>query len=405
MKRIERPLYLSRLQALRGTPDIKVITGVRRCGKSELLKSYMAYLRELDPKANIIYIDLMNLANEALLEYHALYQYIAAHHTDGVKSYVFVDEVQLCAGFEKAINSLHSTGDYDIYITGSNAFMLSSDLATLFTGRYMELHVLPFSFEEYLRYHDDEAADIDAAFEQYTLQGGMAGSYAYRGERDRSGYLEGVFNTIITRDLKQKYRLPDDTALLRTTDYLLDNVGNLTSANSISTMLTGKKLKTNHATIGNYIEYLCRAFLFYRVRRYDIKGKKYLNTIEKYYMVDDGFRFARLGQRNMDYGRLYENMVALELMRRGYRIYVGKLYQKEVDFVVMNDAQKIYIQVSDDISAPKTLERELKPLRAIRDAYPKVLIASTRHPAYDMDGIKIIDLARWLAGKETAMTL
>lgn len=398
MKRIERPLYLSRLQALRGTPDIKVITGVRRCGKSELLKSYMDDLRRSDPQANLVYIDLMDLANEALLEYHALYQYITARHREDATNYVFVDEVQLCAGFEKAINSLHSTGDYDIYITGSNAFMLSSDLATLFTGRYLELHVLPFSFAEYLRYH--AAADIDAAFEMYTLEGGMAGSYVYPAERDRNGYLSGVFNTIITRDLRQKYNLPDDTALLKTADFLLDNIGNLTSANNISTTFSSHQWKTNHVTIGNYIEYLCRAFLFYRVQRYDIKGKKYLDTIEKYYMVDAGFRFTRLGRRNMDYGRLYENMVALELLRRGYQIYVGKLYRKEVDFVAMDDVQKIYIQVSDDISAPSTLERELAPLRAIRDAYPKVLLARTRHEVYDQEGIKIIDLARWLAGND-----
>jgi len=403
MKRIERPLYLSRLQVLRGTPDIKVITGVRRCGKSELLKSYMAFLRQSDPQANLIYIDLMDLANEALLEYHTLYQYITKRHRDGAANYVFVDEVQLCTGFEKAVNSLHSTGGYDIYLTGSNAFMLSSDLATLFTGRYLELHVLPFSFAEYLSYY--EATDLDEAFERYTMEGGMAGSYAYPDERNRNGYLAGVFNTIITRDLRQKYSLPDDTVLLKTADYLLDNIGNLTSPNNISTTLSSHQWKTNHVTIGNYIEYLCRAFLFYRVQRYDIKGKKYLNTIEKYYMVDAGFRFTRLGRRNMDYGRLYENMVALELLRRGYQIYVGKLYQKEVDFVALDDKQKIYIQVSDDISAPSTLERELAPLYAIRDAYPKVLIARTRHAAYDQEGIKIIDMARWLAGKEAAMPL
>ena len=400
MKQIERPLYLSRLKALRGTPDIKVITGVRRCGKSMLLKSYMSYLRKLEPQANIIYIDLMDLRSEKLLEYHALYQYVMDKRLVGTANYLFVDEVQLCAGFEKAINSLHSQGCYDIYVTGSNAFMLSSDLATLFTGRYLELHVLPFSFAEFLSYYD-EIADLDAAFEAYTLQGGMAGSYAYAEERDQSGYLDGVFGTIITRDLRQKYHLPDDTALLKTADYLLDNIGNLTSANNISTTLSSHQWKSNHVTIGNYIEYLCRAFLFYRVQRYDIKGKKYLNTIEKYYMVDAGFRMARLGRRNMDFGRLYENLVALELLRRRYRIYVGKLYQKEVDFVALSDAQKIYIQVSDDISAPSTLERELAPLIAIRDAYPKVLIARTHHAAYDQEGIKIIDLARWLAGKDT----
>ncbi|MEE3452913.1 ATP-binding protein [Dialister sp.] len=398
MTRIERPLYLERLKALRGKPDIKVITGVRRCGKSELLKSYISYLQEADPEGNIMYIDLMDLENEELQEYHALYRYFISRTKPGVHNYVFVDEVQLCRNFEKAINSLHAKGTCDIYITGSNAFMLSSDLATLFTGRYLEIHVLPFSFAEYRAYHKDQ--DLDESFEKYTLQGGMAGSYIYEKEQDRNGYITGIFDTIITRDLRKKYGLRDDSVLLKTADYLLDNTGNLISPNKIADTLTSSQTKTNHVTVSNYIEYLCRSFLFYRMQRYDIKGKKYLNTIEKYYMVDAGFRFARLGKRNMDYGRLYENMAALELLRRGYRVYVGKLYQKEIDFVAMDDQKKIYIQVSGDITSPETMKREIAPLLSIRDAYPKWILAHTGHPAYDYEGIHIMDIARWLAGEE-----
>jgi predicted AAA+ superfamily ATPase len=398
MKQITRPVYLERIKALRGKPDIKVITGVRRCGKSELLKAFIAYLREVDPAGNVLYVDLMDLENEGLKEYHALYHYFTTRYKAGVNNYVLVDEVQLCQGFEAAINSLYNKKQYDIYITGSNAFMLSSDLATLFTGRYFELHVFPFSFAEYLSYSGEE--DINQAFEDYTLRGGMAGSYAYDAERDSMEYISGVFNTIITRDLKQKYKLPDDTTLLKTADYLLDNVSNLTSPSGISSTLTRNEMKTNHVTIGNYIDYLCRAFLFYRIPRYDIRGKKYLSTIEKYYTVDAGFRFARLGRRNMDYGRLYENMVALELLRRGYKVYVGKLYQKEVDFVAMDAERKLYIQVSDDISTPKTMEREISPLLSIKDAYPKMIIARTKHPVYDQEGVQIVDLARWLAQQQ-----
>lgn len=398
MKQINRPVYLERIKALRGKPDIKVITGVRRSGKSELLKAFIAYLRESDPDGNVLYLDLMDLENEEFREYHALYHYFTSRYKVGVNNYVLVDEVQLCQNFETAINSLYNKKQYDIYITGSNAFMLSSDLATLFTGRYLELHVFPFSFAEYLSYSDEP--DIDQAFENYTFHGGMAGSYVYDTERNRMEYIAGVFNTIITRDLKQKYKLPDDTALLKTADYLLDNISNLTSPSGISNTLTNNNMKTNHVTIGNYIEYLCRAFLFYRIPRYDIRGKKYLSTIEKYYTVDAGFRFARLGRRNMDYGRLYENMVALELLRRGYKVYVGKLYQKEVDFVAMDAERKLYIQVSDDISTPKTMEREISPLLSIKDAYPKMIIARTKHPVYDQEGVQIVDLARWLAQQQ-----
>ena len=396
---VERSLYLNRLMRLKGKPDIKVITGIRRCGKSELMKSFISYLRKTEPQSNVVYIDLMDLDYENLKEYHALHQYAVDRHMQGVRNYLLVDEVQLCKRFEIAINSLYSRGIYDIYITGSNAFMLSSDLATLFTGRYFEIHVFPFSFSEYLLYTERE--DIDRAFDDYVLTGGMSGSYIYDTEQERRDYISGVLETIITRDLTQKYALRDDAAIIKTADFLFDNIGNLTSSSGISNALKAGQIPASHITVRNYIEYLCRAYLFYRVQRYDIRGKELLKTLDKYYYADAGFRYARLGRRNMDYGRQYENLVALELLRKGYSIYAGKLYQKEIDFVAMNEDRKVYIQVCDDLSSEQTQAREKAPLLSIRDAYPKMIIARTKHEEYDIDGIRVVDIARWLKGEDS----
>lgn len=395
MKYIERPEYMQRLLDLIRTPDIKIITGMRRSGKSELMKAYIQRITETQPDANIIFVDFFNLKYEDLKEYHALYFYIESRYDPEKTNYVFIDEVQLCEKFELAVNSLHASRKYDLYITGSNAFLLSSDLTTLFTGRYVEIHVFPFSFSEFCRYYSEEN-DIQKLFEDYVIKGGLAGSYEYRTERDRTNYIREVYDTIINRDLVTKYNLPDTTTLERLAEFMMDNVSNLTSPNNISDTLTANAVVTNHKTVGNYIKYLCDAYVFYGVRRYDIRGKKYLKSSMKYYLSDTGIRFARLGRRNLDYGRMYENIVCIELLRRGYEVYVGKLYQKEVDFVAVRGDEKIYIQVSDDISQEETFKREYDPLLKIRDAYPKLILANTRHETYDYEGIKIHDLPDWL---------
>lgn len=395
MKLIERPTYLNRLINLKNTPDIKIITGIRRAGKSKLMQSFIRYINDNEPDANIIYIDFTRLSSEPLKEYHALNSYIEQHTRLGYINYLMIDEVQLCPNFEICINSLHSEENYDIYLTGSNAFMLSADLATLFTGRHIEIHVYPFSFEEYCIYHSD-ASDIQQLFDKYVSEGGFAGSYAYKTPEDKENYIKDVYHTIITRDLTEKYSIADPQMLTHLSEYLMDNVSYISSANNIAKTLTANQIPTSHITVGRYINYLCNAFVFYKADRYDIRGKKYLESLNKYYLADTGIRYALLGRRNMDWGRCYENIVYLELLRRGYAVYIGKLYQKEVDFVAIKRDEKLYIQVSDNISSSDTFNREISPLLSIPDAYPKLILARTNHETYDYQGVIIHDIARWL---------
>lgn len=399
MKTIVRERYLERIKALKDTPDIKIITGIRRSGKSKLMQAYIEFLKKDFEDMNIIFIDYMDMEFEEIKEYHALHKYVEDRYDKEKKNYLFVDEVQLCPKFELAINSLYSKNKYDIYITGSNAFLLSADLATLFTGRYIEIHMFPFSFKEYCKYYSDEK-DKNKLFEGYFIQGGLAGSYAYNTDLDRITYIKEVYETIVNRDLVQKYNLPDTRVLRQLSEFLMDNISNLTSPNRVSDILTANEVSTNHVTIGKYIKYLCNAFIFYDIKRYDIRGKKYLETSDKFYMCDTGMRYAILGSRNMDYGRVYENIVCVELLRRGYEVYVGKLYQKEIDFVAQRGSEKIYIQVSDNISVRETFEREYLPLLQIKDAYPKMIIARTKHPKYTYEGIEIYDIAEWLLETE-----
>lgn len=379
------------------TPDIKIITGIRRSGKSKLLSAFSNYILRTDATANIISIDLTKIKFEHLKEYHALNDYIEQNYRPGVNNYLMIDEVQLCPYFELTINSLHSDEKYDIYLTGSNAFLLSSDLATLFTGRYMEIHVYPFSFKEYCTYFD-VVDDYDIHFDRYIRLGGLAGSYTYTNDSDKSKYIRDVYDTILLRDLVEKYHLGNATTLKRVAEYLMDNVSNISSSRNISNTLAADGTETNHMTVGSYIEHLCHAFVFYEAGRYDVRGKTCLQSLSKYYLADTGIRFAVLGKRNMDWGRMLEKIVYIELLRRGYEVYVGKLYQKEIDFVAMKDNEKIYIQVSDDITGENTFQREIDPLLRIRDAYPKMLLARTRHEDSDYEGITIVDIPRWLLG-------
>ena len=397
MKIIDRDMYLNTMIRVIDTPDIKVITGVRRSGKYKLLELFKKYIEKNIDNSNIIHINYNLKKFDNLLIGDKLYNYIDDNFDENKENYVLIDEIQKCNGFEDVINSIHAEEKYHIYITGSNAFLLSSDLATLFTGRTFEIKIYPFSFEEYMKYFNYDNHYL--AFNTFMQDGGMSGSYLYKELVDKNNYLSDIYNTLILRDIVQKYNIKNEDLLKKLSDYLLDNVSNLTSSTKIENLLKSSNQTADHKTIAKYIEYLCNAYAFYKVRRYDIKGKKYLNTQDKYYLVDTSFRRAILGRKNEDYGRILENIVAIELLRRGYEIYVGTLYEKEVDFVAMKNDEQIYMQVTDNLESEKVLNREITPLLNIRDGYKKIIIAKLNHEGYIKEGIEIIDIADWLLNK------
>ena len=400
MKIIKRK-YLQDVIDVMGTPDIKVITGVRRSGKTELLHMFSDYVKNNDEKANIIYMDYNLDEFDSLKEYKELIKYVSERFNSKKNNYIMIDEVQMCNDFEKAINNFHAEGKYDIYITGSNAFLLSSDLATLFTGRTYSIEVYPFSYKEFLEYY--ELDNTDDSFDRYLLEGGFSGSYLYKEIEKKYNYIKDVYKTMIVRDIVQRNKIQNTTLLDSISDFLIDNISRITSYRSITDTLNTNNADTNDKTVGAYIKYLCEAFAFYRVRRYDIQGKKYLATQDKYYLSDHSVKYAIQGTKNMNYGNIYENMVAMELIRRGYEVYVGVLYEKEIDFIATKRNEKIYIQVSSDLGDDfdsDTFKREVDPLLKIKDAYPKMIIARTKHDDYQYEGIQIVDIANWLEKRE-----
>lgn len=396
MKTIKRK-YLQDIIDVMGTPDIKVITGVRRSGKSELLRMFIEYINENDVNSNIIYIDYNLDKFDELKQYKELISYVSEKYNKDKNNYILIDEVQMCDDFEKAINNFHAEGKYDIYITGSNAFLLSSDLATLFTGRTYSIEVYPFSYKEFLEYYN--LKDVNDSFDRYVLEGGFSGSYLYKEIDKKYNYIKNVYKTMIVRDIVERNKIQNIPLLDSISDFLIDNISRLTSYRSLTDTLNSNKLDINDKTVGTYIKYLCEAFAFYKIKRYDVQGKKYLVTQDKYYLSDHAVKFAIQGTKNMNYGSIYENIVAMELLRRGYEVYVGILYDKEIDFVAMKRNEKIYIQVSDNIGNDfenDTFKREVNPLLQIKDAYPKMIIARTRHDDYQYEGILIVDIANWL---------
>lgn len=397
MQLLQRNDFLQKLISTIKTQDIKVITGVRRSGKSRLLELFIDYIKNNFSSANIIHINFNLFEFSKIKTAQDLHQYVENFYDNTKQNFLLIDEVQLCENFEKAINSFHASEKYHIYITGSNAFLLSSDLATLFTGRTYSIEVFPFSFKEFVSYF--KYSDVLKAFDIFTLQGGMAGAFLYDNIEEKYNYVAEVFDTLIVRDIVQKYKIKNLSLLDRLNDFLLDNISKEVSSRSIANTLTSNGNKVDDKTVASYIKYLCSSFVFYKVRRYDIKGKKYLASQEKYYLVDHAFKYAKLGTKNMDFGKIYESIVCIELLRRGYEVYTGVLYKKEIDFVAIKRSEQLYIQVCDDISSEETLEREVTPLLAIKDAYPKMIIARTKHTEYQYEGVRIVDIAHWLCGE------
>lgn len=402
---VQRTAYLKQLESWRDEQVIKVVTGIRRCGKSTLLRQYQELLRERGVgEEQIISINFEELEYEPLLEYHALYQYVKVRLCPGKMTYIFLDEIQKVDGFQKVVDSLYVKENTDIYITGSNAYLLSGDLATLLTGRYVELSMLPLSFQEYT---EITGAQGDAAFAEYLKYGGLPYVASMEKTEEKvSTYLEGIYNTVIVKDIedrqRRKERDPDkrkvsDIALLKTiARYLASVIGSQVSVKSVADYLTSNGRKVSPNTVDDYMEALAESFIFYPVERFDIVGKQVLKTNQKWYMVDLGLRGHILPRRNYDLGFSLENIVYFELLRRGYRVNIGKINSGEVDFVAQKQGTLTYFQVTADMTAQETFEREMAPLRAIRDNYPKTVLTLDRFTPGNYDGIQVLQVTDWL---------
>ena len=391
---VDRPHYLDWLNRWKDKDVIKVAVGMRRCGKSTVLKMFQDSLRSQGvPASNIIAINFESLDEEYPLTARELYRYVVERLAPGI-NYVFLDEVQHVEDFERAVDGLHVRDDVDLYITGSNAFFLSGELATLLTGRYVELRVLPLSFSEYHSARPEE--NPETAFNRYLSYGGLPYTLSLQSEADIADYLGGVFNTVIVKDIAARNPRMDVRAFEAVASYLADNVGNITSQQKIARGLEAAGRKTSAMTVGSYVEALASSYLLYEARRFDVRGKDHLASLEKYYLGDLGLRFWLLGRSQGDVGHRVENAVYLELLNRYRSVSVGVLRGGEIDFVAMGDEGPRYYQVSLTVLDEATLERELAPLRAVRDNYPKTLLTLDRVGVGDREGIRQENLLDWL---------
>ncbi len=395
---IDRPEYLNELISFKDKDLIKIVTGIRRCGKSTLFDLYCDYLLENDiNKSQIIRINLEEYQFDDIKDYKDLYNHVNSKLLKDRKNYVFLDEVQKVDDFQKAIDSLYVIKNVDLYVTGSNSKLLSGELATLLSGRYVEIKMLPLSFKEYISYVGD--GDIEKKYVDYITRSSFPYTLMLDNMKDIRMYLDGLYNTVIVNDIADRKDISDIGMLKDVIKFMFDNIGNLCSSTGISNTMTSSGRKISVPTIEKYLEALVESFVLYKVSRYDIKGKKYLVTGSKYYLSDLGLRYYLLGSNNLDDGRILENVVFLELLRRGYNVYVGKNDDNEVDFVVSNEKGYEYYQVSLSVKDPKTLARELKPLDNINDHNPKYLLTTDYTPYTSHNGIKQINVFDWLLDK------
>lgn len=395
-QKIPREEYFERLRNLKHKKLIKIVTGIRRCGKSTVLDMFKEELLSNGVDENqVIFINFEDYENKSLRNPESLYNYIKQRLTSKM-NYIFLDEIQRVEDFPEVVDSLYIKDNVDLYLTGSNSSLLSSEIATLISGRYVEIKMLPFSFKEFVK-ATNQTENLSSAYRQYI----ETSSFPYVLEllqtpQEITAYLEGIYNTILVKDIIDRKKIADSNVLKSVTQFLFDNIGSELSSKKIADTLTSNGRKSDSKTIEKYVTSLEESFIVYRANRYNIKGKEYLKSLEKYYVADIGLRNFMLGKKSMDVGHILENVIYLELLRRGYSVYIGKIDDMEIDFVVQNQHGNTYIQVAATVRDENTLKRELRSLQAVKDNYPKILLTLDDDPEADYDGIIRKNALDWL---------
>lgn len=399
MERIERRDYLDKLIAFKDKKLIKVITGIRRCGKSTIMEIFRDWLLNngVSPE-QILYLNFEDYDNIELRNPLALHQYIKPLILSDKPTYIFFDEIQHVKDFPDIINSINLKPNVDLYVTGSNAYMLSNEIATLLSGRYVEIAMLPLSFKEYVQ-GCGGSDNLEKAYTNYITQSSFPYTLALDRPKDITDYLNGVYNTVVMKDIISRKKIQDVMMLESVIRFVADNIGNMLSTKRIADIMTADGRKIDQKTVEKYLTSLCETFFVYEAKRYNVKGKQLLKTLGKYYLVDVGLRRMLLGGRSFDAGRLLENVVYLELLRRQKSVYIGKIDNLEVDFVAIDENDIVYYQVAATVRDEATLKRELSSLQQINDQYPKYILTLDEDPEADYDGIKRINALKWLMGE------